>query len=138
MCFIIDTPRQKATEDIRCWKILSGNGSPYFQVLAPPYVIGQKNPPIRLRPAKGFLLTQIGSRMVPTEAEQIDKGYHSYATLAKAKHELKTYTRGLYFHVRNPSICPEILVEFVIPRGAVYYYNHREREYVSSRIIRVS
>ena len=108
MCFIIHPDHKEkktATEDIVCYKILRTDLVSIYYNYQ--YKIGKL--------AKSSLL--YNSFMV----DIITDGLHSYSDLIKAQKRRSYSTRTIY--------------KAIIPKGAKYYYNPHDKEYVSNQLI---
>jgi len=118
MCFTITTPEQIAKKDIPCWKVLdklTGVYSSYYYNSK--YRIGETYTTKKL----GF--SDFYQPATKKSAKQINQGRHSYSTLELAKLQYS------YCSAENVRI-----VKCIIPKGASYYYNRDDRQYVSSAI----
>lgn len=112
MCFYIHhdhNDAKTAKRDITCYKVLIKRGQKYEALIFDKfYRIGTKPRPVTLD-RWGF---------------GIDRGYHSYSTKRKAKQHC-SWSNDI------------VVVEFIIPKGATYYYNPDYKEYVATQIIPV-
>ena len=116
MCFHISNKNpneQTAKEDIVVYKVLErkSNKAIYRNFYYQP------NRTYRLRKK----LELCHSSFIST-ISNIHEGFHSCSTLDKAK-EIKSYD----WNYRK-------IVKFIIPKGAKYYYNQIDQEYVSTSI----
>lgn len=122
MCFNT-TKKSKpkiASEDILCWKVLKrkrtkkGYGAKFNNTGIHPnlyYMPGEKQEPIKIRKEKSCF---------GEDEYEINKGYHSYTSEAKA---------------RIGKEREEKVFLFIIPKGTKYYHNIWDCEYVSETII---
>ncbi len=129
MCFYIHknhSESKKARKDIVCYKrfLDRNNKSKFLARLYKPYVKD-----VFLSPYKHYPFTKgecyyedcmIEDKDQFTGSSVINYGFHSYSTLTTAKNSLGY---------------DEILVECIIPAGAMYYHNPNYNEYVSDYII---
>jgi len=139
MCFIVQKTRPNAkiaTRDIVCYKVVMEDGgrlTPYYYWFTLPsdqyslrtitYKMNKNNKSIKLTLKKPTFVFNT-SLETPKDSKIIYEGYHSYATLFKAKEFCKT---AIYSN--------SIVVRSIIPEGTEYYYNSDREEYVSENII---
>jgi hypothetical protein len=117
MCFHISKKFPKAMnaeEDIPCWKEVasrSGLRSPrtfksYFQ---------------DFEYAAGGTYDIGGAIGLTPYGDEIEEGFHSFSSLAKVRSQMDSSPYS-------------VIIECFIPKGAEYYYNPRQEEYVSTSI----
>ena len=114
MCFYIiysdfsAIPLKKAEKDIVCWKVLK---SDFFPIYFPSF---------KYEPGKSKRLSN--DLWKDHSGSSVEYGFHSYSTKSKAQKIVRI----------DPNSC--IIVRFIIPKGAEYFYNYYREEYVSNRI----
>jgi hypothetical protein len=115
MCFRIDNkhPGSKiAKRDVACYKIVDKYNKRFVSpFLHKPYRIGQ----IKYATRGGKRLNTLFVDM-----DNIYAGIHAYSTMYKASRRARLSFRAILY-------C-------LIPRGTMYYYNQRRKEYVSTKI----
>lgn len=130
MCWTTSiTPQSKlAEEDIPVFKIVGRRLQAYYRVFQ--YSIGE------------VFQTEISVPMYsPCKVFYIDKGFHSYSNqeCKTAITEILSEPIITVFHVfhsglyRLDSYIDACILECVIPKGSIYYLNHKG-EYVSNKI----
>lgn len=119
MCFYISKHNSNpiiAKEDIECFKIgyktFLSNAEDAFKSQYRLYIyqLNDKQPELQLEPKHD---TELGWDI-------IHEGYHSYSNLTTA--------------IVN-AFSDQVVVKCIIPKGATYYYNPRDEEYVSTSLI---
>lgn len=117
MCFIIETPKQIATEDIIVYKFMRKDLCSYIQDFSYKLNILYKTT-FSYKGLKYNLLYP----WPRISRDEIYRGFHSYATIKKCLWH-KPGFRGIYVY------------ECIIPKGSVYYRNECKQEIVSNQII---
>ena len=120
MCFIIHKDHsevKKVEEDITCYKVLGSTDEE--EVFEAPlyyfnYTIGEKYNCFDSSKEKTFNLISSGDNTL------IEEGFHSWSTI----HSAKEFVAG-----------NQIIFKAIIPKGSLYYYNPRSKDYVSNQII---
>lgn len=113
MCFTIDIkhPKKKiARKDKICYKLVTKINSKTFKPL--------------FYNNKGFryIINKLYQTFFTYCLSSIKSRFHSYSTLERATYH------------KEHDITTGIIVECKIPKGAEYYYNSRDKEYVSNQI----
>jgi hypothetical protein len=126
MCFYLEEIGQKPTkaeEPIKCWKIII-RMLDKADVVYPPYYTEKA----------GYQVGELVSSLLANGAEDVDltieEGLHSYESweIAREHFDMINATCG---HKGSCEIVP-----FIIPKGAMYFYNKYRGEYVSDKIVR--
>ena len=107
MCFTITTPEKIAKKDIVCWKLF--------------YKKGEKTYLSKYQDTRYYLNKIYTTKRFGTDGYTINEGRHSYSTRKEA-HRVGSWSNYV------------IAVKCVIPKGAKYYYNRGDKEYVSLAI----
>jgi len=123
MCFIISTEHsesQIAKKDIVCYKVLDMVRSRYWG----PYM-GTEYRFNRVRKAK--IVKYLSREKWKQDRYEVEDGLHSFTNLDKLRRRF----------ARMSAICNGIPVMFeaIIPKGAEYYINPAEEEYVSNQLM---
>ena len=106
MCFKITTPEKIAKKDIVCWKLFCKKGEKTYR---------SKHQGTRYFIKKIYSTKHFGL----FGNIEINEGRHSYSTRFKAL---------------SLSFGYAIVVKCIIPKGTKYYYNNKDKEYVSLAI----
>lgn len=119
MCFKVHyahTDFKIAKKNIICYKIGYGDQD-YFVSLGRHYIYKRNvpTPKVALKKYKSPLY------------EAIDEGYHSFSDLS--------YVVDILIQNKITEFASLRIGKFIIPKGAKFYYNPEEKEYVSNTII---
>ena len=127
MCFYVDSKypnKQIAKRDIICYKVLWNDYKSAFH-----FKLYKLNKLYKVRIEKPYFCN---------DTYLIDRGFHSYSSLKKAVRE-RVYTVNLADYSSGYSkkfaLKEFVIVKCMIPKDSKYYYNSKEKEYVSNQIV---
>lgn len=147
MCYWCTTPEseviREAEDDIPCWKImrihLSFANIPWWKIWVKPKLLECRSLVFKYRYDEILVKS-------PKQELKIDKlpyltcgrvgeGYHSFSTLGAAKCSSLCQDLGDESLLERPEWWGIGFVKCIIPKGAKYMYNYKQKVYVSETIV---